>query len=106
MMQRLRHLFLCGFGALVVVCPLTPLSVTAAESPGLQSLAQADKGATTTRVKRWTKDRLEAAKKYWAEDQAKFFNCSYKLDELKKSTRRMSFHKQGHFLEKCMRENL
>lgn len=56
-MQRLRYLFLCGMGALVVICPLVEHPATAAESPGLQSHAQSDKGTTTARVKRWTKDR-------------------------------------------------
>ena len=105
MMQRSRYFFLCGIGALVFIGPLTKQSATAAENPGLQSQTQSDKEATTARVKRWTKDRLEAAKKHWAEDQKKFSDCSKKLDELKKTKRRLSFHRQGHFLEKCMREN-
>ena len=104
-MQRLRYLVLCGISALIVICPLMERSATGAENPGLQSQAQSDTGATTARVKRWTKDRLEAAKKHWAEDQKKFSDCSKKLDELKKTKRRLSFHRQGHFLEKCMREN-
>ena len=104
-MQRLRYLFLCGVGALVLICPLTEQSAAATESPGLQSQAQSDKRSTTERVRRWTKDRLEAAKKHSAEDQRKFSDCSKKLDELKKTKRRLSFHRQGHFLEKCMREN-
>ena len=104
-MQRLRYFFLCGIGALVLICPLTEQSAAATESPGLQSQAQSDKQSTTERVRRWTKDRLEAAKKHWAEDQKKFSDCSKKLDELKKTKRRLSFHRQGHFLEKCMREN-
>jgi hypothetical protein len=104
MMQRLRYLFICGIGAVVVICPLTEPSAMAAESSGLQSYAQADNGSTTARVKRWTKDRLEAAKKHWAEDQKKFSDCSMKLDELKKTNRRLSRHQQGHFLDKCMRE--
>ena len=69
------------------------------------AFAQAQNGTVTNRVKRWTRDRLEAAKKHWAEDQQRFSECTRELDDLKKkSGKRMSYHRQGHFLEKCMRE--
>ncbi len=55
------------------------------------------------RVKRWTRARLEAAKKHWAEDQQRFSACVKELDDLKaKSKKRISLHRQGHFLESCM----
>jgi hypothetical protein len=69
------------------------------------ALAQAENGTVTSRVMRWTRARLEAAKKHWAEDQQRFSECTRELDGIKKkSGRRMSYHRQGHFLEKCMRE--
>ena len=55
------------------------------------------------RVKVWTKQRLDAAKKRWAQNKEKFRDCSLKLDEEKKK-KRMSLHAQGHFLDTCMRE--
>ena len=68
------------------------------------AFAQAENGAVTGRVKRWTRARLEAAKKHWAEDQQRFSECARELDEMKrKSGKRMSYHQQGHFLEQCMR---
>ena len=68
---------------------------------GLQSFAQADKPSTVTRVKTWTRAKLDAAKKRWAEDNAKFTDCQKQLLELRK-TKRLSLHKQGHFLQDCM----
>ena len=68
---------------------------------GLQSFAQADKPSTVTRVKIWTRTRLEAAKKRWAADNAKFTDCQKQLLEQRK-TKRLSLHKQGHFLQDCM----
>ncbi len=68
---------------------------------GLQAFAQADKPSTVTRVKTWTRAKLEAAKKRWAEDNAKFADCQKQLLEQRKK-KRLSLHKQGHFLQDCM----
>jgi hypothetical protein len=68
---------------------------------GLQSFAQTDKPSTVTRVKIWTRSKLEAAQKRWAEDNAKFADCQKQLLEQRK-TKRFSLHKQGHFLQDCM----
>jgi hypothetical protein len=67
----------------------------------LQSFAQADKSSTVTRVKTWTRARLDAAKKRWAADNAKFADCQKQLLEQRK-TKRLSLHKQGRFLQDCM----
>lgn len=76
-----------------------------APDSGLQALAQAENPSTMSKVTQWTRRSLEAAKKHWAQDQAKFHECSRKLDEEKqKSKQRMSFHRQGHFLETCMKQ--
>lgn len=73
-------------------------------TPFSSAIAQAQENVTvTSRVKRWTRTRLEAAKKHWAEDQQRFSECVKELDDLKaKSEKRMSYHRQGHLLEKCM----
>ena len=68
---------------------------------GLLSFAQADKPSTATRFKTWTRAKLDAAKKRWAEDNAKFTACQTQLLEQRK-TKRLSLHKQGHFLQDCM----
>jgi hypothetical protein len=79
-------------------------ATTRAPNSASQVLAQAENPSPMSRVKQWTRATLEAAKKHWAQDQAKFYECSHKLDEMKKSRRRMSYHRQGHFLENCMKE--
>lgn len=68
---------------------------------GAQSFAQADKPSMAKRVKTWTRARLEAAKKRWAEDNQKFSDCQKQLLEQRK-TKRLSLHKQGYFLQTCM----
>ena len=73
----------------------------AAANSGPEAFAQADKPAITARVKTWTRARLEAAKKRWAEDQQKFSDCQRQLDEQRK-TKQLSLHKQGDFLQRCM----
>jgi hypothetical protein len=104
-MHRLRyHCLVWGIGALIAICPASGQSTATAATQGLQTHEQSDNMQTTARVRRWTKSRLEVAKKHWAENQQKFSDCSKKLDELKKTKRRLSLHRQGHFLETCMRE--
>ena len=69
-----------------------------------QSFAQAqptEQPSMATRVKTWTRAKLEAAKKRWAEDKAKFEDCQAQLVEARKA-KRLSLHKQGDFLSACM----
>jgi hypothetical protein len=80
-------------------------SVSAQAAPAIdvaaQSFAQADKPSTMTRVKTWTRAKLDAAKKRWAADKAKFEDCQKQLVEERKA-KKLSIHKQGHFLQACM----
>jgi hypothetical protein len=69
----------------------------------LDSYAQAEKETVTTRITKWTKSKLAAAKKRWAQNQEKFSDCSKQLAEKKKATR-ISLHKQGDFLQDCMNQ--
>ena len=88
----------------VVVATIGSISAQAA-SPAVdataQSFAQADKPSTAARVKTWTRAKLDAAKKRWAADKAKFEDCQKQLLEERK-TKKLSIHKQGHFLQACM----
>lgn len=70
-----------------------------AQTPAASSATEAPK--TTTTTKTWTRARLEAAKKHWAEDNAKFADCSKQLAD-QKNAKRLSLHRQGHFLQDCM----
>src|SRR5215475_7869378 len=68
--------------------------------PAIQAFAQAET-TVTQRVKQWTRARLEAAKKRWAHNDAKFSACTNELAEVRKA-RRLTIHDQGHFLQDCM----
>ena len=68
----------------------------------MQAFAQVEKPRVTQRVQQWTRARLEAAKKRWARNNAKFSACTNELAEVRK-TRRVSIHDQGRFLQDCMR---
>jgi len=75
---------------------------TTSADPIFEVRAQAETASTTKRVTRWTRERLDAAKKRWAQNEMKFADCSRQLDE-KKKAKRLSLHNQGHFLNDCMR---
>ena len=89
--------------ALALACGMDGQAIAAPANEALQAFAQAGSPSTTTRVKGWTRERWEAAKKRWAKNKVQFTDCSNKLAEVKKS-KRLSFHDQRHFLEDCMRE--
>jgi len=70
----------------------------------MQAYAQAQtetKPPLTTRVKLWTRAKLDDAKKRWAADKLKFEDCQQQLLEQRK-TKKLSLHKQGDFLYACM----
>jgi hypothetical protein len=72
-----------------------------AQTPAATSSADVSKPRMTSKIKTWTRARLDAAKKRWAEDNAKFTDCSKQLAEQQKA-KRLSLHRQGHFLQDCM----
>jgi hypothetical protein len=96
-----RLIAAAGVMLIATVASLSAQPAVAAVNAGLGAFAQAEKPAMTARVKTWTRARLEAAKKRWAEDQQKFSDCQRQLDEQRK-TKRLSLHKQGDFLQHCM----
>ena len=65
------------------------------------SSTEAAKPKASTKIKTWTRARLAAAKKRWAEDNAKFTDCSKQLTDQQK-VKPLSLHRQGHFLQDCM----
>jgi hypothetical protein len=99
-MPRWPSIMTCTL-ALALFCLSVP-AIAAPFSDGLQAFAQAEQETVTKKVSRWTKARLEAAKKRWAQNREKFSACNAKLAEAQK-TKRMTVHNQGHFLEACMR---
>ncbi len=63
--------------------------------------AEAGSPSMGTRVKKWTRAPIAAAKKRWAEDKEKFDECQRRLAETLQ-TQRLSLHKRIDFLERCM----
>ena len=72
-----------------------------AQTPAASSSTEAAKPKASTKIKTWTRARLAAAKKRWAEDNAKFTDCSKQLTDQQK-VKPLSLHRQGHFLQDCM----
>jgi hypothetical protein len=50
---------------------------------------------------KWTREKIAAAKKRWAEDKKHFDECQQRLTETRK-TKRLSVYRQVDFLEHCM----
>jgi len=70
---------------------------------GRDALAQTQSDTAASRFGRWTRARLQAAKKHWAEHEQWFSECNRELESVKKSAKRMSYDRQAHFLEQCIR---
>jgi len=101
-----RMLTAMGVAAVVSLGGMTVQAADPIADVAKQSFAQAqpaEKPSMATRVKTWTRAKLEAAKKRWADDKAKFEGCQAQLIEARKS-KRMSIYKQGDFLEHCMNQ--
>lgn len=92
--------------ATVGIGSVSAQTATSVAGPRLESFAQAqaEDSSVGTRVVTWTREKLAAAKKRWAQDKEKFGDCSKQLDTQQK-LKRLSLHQQGHFLQKCMSRN-
>jgi hypothetical protein len=90
-----------AFALFATVSSVSAQSDVQSARPGAAAMAQAEKPVAK---KHWTRTRLDAAKKRWAQNQQRFYDCSNQLDEAKKQ-KRMSLHRQGHFLEECMKRS-
>ena len=95
-----RLLGVMGILLIATMGGMAAQTATPAASPN-QATVQAENPSAATRVKSWTRSRLDAAKKRWARNQEKFTDCQKQLRERQKM-KRVSLHNQGHFLEQCM----
>jgi lysyl-tRNA synthetase class I len=104
-MRGVRQLLgVVGIAFIATIGIVLAQSAAPAASSGLKAFAQANERSVTTRVTTWTRARLAAAKKRWAQNQEKFSECVRRLDEQQKA-KRLSLHNQGHFLDNCMSQN-
>ena len=63
---------------------------------------QLDRTASTSdKIKTWTRARWNAARKHWADDNAKFYGCSHKW-RVSNQGARYRFHEQREFIFSCM----
>jgi hypothetical protein len=86
----------CLLAAAVVVAQVQATAQTSAASFSPET-------STAANIKYWTRERLAAAKKRWTEDNVKFADCSNQLKGQLKE-KRLSVHRQGHFLQDCMNQ--
>ena len=63
--------------------------------------AEAGSPSMGTRVTKWSRARIAAAKKRWSEDKEKFDECQRRFAETLQ-IQRLSIHKRVDFLERCM----
>ncbi len=56
---------------------------------------------TSDKVKTWTSERWNAARKHWADDNAKFYACSNQW-RASNGGARYTFHDQREFIFRCM----
>jgi hypothetical protein len=68
-----------------------------------EAIAETQSDTAASRFGRWTRARFQAAKKHWAEHEQWFSECNRELESRKKSANRMSYDRQAHFLEDCIR---
>ena len=100
-MSNWRRLF--GATAIVLIATIGGVAAQTAAPAARpnQEMTQAENPSAGTRVKSWTRSKLDAAKKRWAQNQERFSDCQKQLGERQK-IKRLSLHDQGHFLEQCM----
>ena len=95
-----RSLGVAGILLVATIESASAQKATSALSPS-QTSTQAENPSAGTKVKAWTRSKLDAAKKGWAQNEMKFTDCQKKLVE-KHQVKRLSLHDRGPFLERCM----
>lgn len=103
-MKIVRSCFIAAvIAALAGISIASAQSPTPATKPALESSTQVAKPPVSSKIKTWTRARWEAAKKRWAQNEAKFSDCQNKLREQSKHRKR-SLHEQREFLYRCMHQ--
>jgi hypothetical protein len=69
--------------------------------PLVEQTTAVERPTATAKVKMWTRARWEAARRHWAQDNARFYACSNKWRE-QTNGRKYSLHDQREFLFQCM----
>ena len=91
-------------GAIAVVMNIAAASAQTREPearPATEQSGQVEKLSPTAKVRSWTKAQWDAARKHWAQDNARFYACSGKWREQTEG-RKFSLRDQREFLFQCM----
>ena len=103
-MNRTHVFFLIGIVALVATdCAASAQTFDPGTKQVSRQLTPAEKPSALSKVKVWTRARWEAAKKHWANDNAKFYGCT---EQWRQQTggRKYTLHDQRDFLFHCMND--
>lgn len=103
-MNHVQAFFLIGMVALVAGdCGASAQTL----EPGTKQLSEqstvAEKPSAVSRFKVWTRARWEAARKHWAQDNARFYACNHKWRQ-QMGGRKYTPHDQREFLFHCMND--
>lgn len=104
-MNQTRAFFLIGIVGLVAAgCAPS----AQAFEPGTKQVSGqstvAEKPSGLSKVRIWTRERWEAAKKHWAQDNSKFYACNKQWRQ-QTGGRKYTLHDQRDFLFHCMNDS-
>ena len=93
-------------GAIAVAMNIAVASAQTREpdaGPATGLSGRAEPPSPTAKVRDWTKAQWNAARKHWAQDNARFYACNGKWREQTEG-RRFSLRDQREFLFQCMND--
>ena len=93
-----------GIVLVVIVGSATVPFASQTMDAGRGAYAQEQKHSTAKRIYIWTRARIAAANKRWAQNKEKFASCSEQLQQ-KQKKRRLLPHNQADFMQDCMNRN-
>lgn len=103
-MNHVQAFFLVGIVALVAGdCGASAQTLEPKTKPVSEQSTAAEKPSVASKLKIWTRARWEAARKHWAQDNAKFYACNHKWRQ-QMGGRKYTLHDQREFLFHCMND--
>ena len=103
-MNHVQVFFLIGIiGLLAGNCGASAQTLEPGTKPVSEQTTTAEKPSAVSKLKVWTRARWEAARKHWAQDNAKFYACNHKWRQ-QMGGRKYSLHDQREFLFHCMND--
>lgn len=104
-MDHTRAFFLIGIVGLVAAdCAASAQTFELGTKQLSGQSSVAEKPSGLSKVKIWTRGSWEAAKKHWAQDNAKFYACNKQWQQ-QTGGRKYTLHDQRDFLFHCMNDS-